>query len=127
MRILSLAALFLLPLPVHADGAVPVTLPTLPTMTQPEAVAMLDRLVTANVVSSNCPGFEVSMGEWGLLTGTADLIAAQLGLDADAYDAAFYKPAFDLLDDPATCAAKGPDVGLALDAIIAMGGKPTTD
>jgi hypothetical protein len=110
-----------------ADGAVPVTLPPLPRMGEPEFVALLDRLVVANVISSNCQGFAITDGEWGLLTGTADLIAAELGLDAAAYDAAFYGPAFDLLDDPASCAARGPDVRPVIDLLIEMGGSPVAN
>ena len=124
MRSFAFCLLALAPSILLADGAVPVTLPTLPPMAQAASVALIDRLVVANVVSSNCPGFEITDGEWGLLTGTADLIAASLGLDPAGYDAAFYGPAFDLLDDPATCATKGPDVRGAIDAVIALGGKP---
>ncbi len=126
MRALLLAAA-LAPSLALADGAVPVTLPTIPTMTQSEMVTMLDRLVVANVVSSNCPGFDLDMADWGLLTGTADLIAEKLGLDATAYDAAFYGPAFDLLDQPDTCTERGPDVVVMLDMIAKWGGRRTVD
>jgi hypothetical protein len=110
---------------VRADGAVAVTLPPLPEMSQQDKVLMLDRLVVANVISSNCQGFEISDGEWSLLVGTADLIAAELGLDPEAYDRAFYGPAFDLLDDPANCAVLGPDVGPVIEMLIGMGGTTT--
>lgn len=119
-----LVAFSLMPAAALADGAVPVTLPTVPDMAQADMVTTLDRLVVANVVSSNCAAFGVDPGEWGLLTGTADILAERLGLDAAAYDAAFYGPAFDLLDQPGTCAERGPDVEAVLGLIAEWGGKP---
>jgi len=127
MRLAALAlALALLPAAALADGAVPVTLPTLPVVDDPASYdSLLSDLVIANVISSNCPGYEITNGEWGMLTGTADMVAAAMGLSTEVYDSNYYGPAFDVLDDPNACALYGPTVRPMLDLIASWGGRPT--
>lgn len=112
-----------LPMAALADGGLTVPLPDLSGVPPAQAEALLAALVTANVVSSNCPGYAISDGEWALLTQSADRIAYDLlGLSVDDYDARFYGPAFRLLDDPATCGARGPEVRGYLRLLEDMGG-----
>lgn len=106
-----------------ADGKVFVQLPDLSSYRGEAAEGFLERVVLANVVSSNCPGYEVTEEEWSLLTDSADLLAyGQLKLSTDAYDDRFYKPAFDALDEAGTCDIEGPGVELVLAELIAHGG-----
>jgi hypothetical protein len=124
---MRLTALLLtaLPLAAQADGGLTVPLPDLSGFSGPQAEALLTALVTANVVSSNCPGFEITDGEWTLLTGSADILAeGTLGLSVDDYDDRFYLPAFALLDQPGTCEARGPEVRGLLDLLVDLGGSP---
>ena len=109
--------------PALADGKIYVQLPDLSSWKGEEAEIFLTEIVLANVVSSNCPGFEITDEEWSLLTDSADLLArGQLGLSTDDYDANYYSPAFDALDDPDTCAEAGPEVKIILDKLVDMGG-----
>ena len=109
--------------PALADGKIYVQLPDVSAWTGEDAEIILKELVLVNVVSSNCPGFEITDGEWSLLTDSADLVArGQLGLSVEAYDAQYYSPAFDALDDPATCDQAGPRVQPMLDLLVEMGG-----
>lgn len=122
MRFSLVLALCLTAGVAQADGGVTVPLPTLPPMTQGEQEHLLMQLVVANVVQSNCPGGNDDIAEWALLTGTADLIAESLGLDANAYDDRFYHPAFDMLDKPETCVREMPRVQPLIRRLIAWGG-----
>jgi hypothetical protein len=125
MRALLLACLPFagLPFAALADGGVVVPLPDLSAFSAPQAEALLEALVTANVVSSNCAAFPVTDGEWTLITQSADLLAyGTLGLSVEDYDARFYDPAFALLDDPATCAARGPEVRGLIGLLEDLGG-----
>lgn len=109
--------------PAAADGKIFVQLPDLSAYTGAQAEAFLEQVVLANVVSSNCAGFEVSEEEWSLLTDSADLLAyGQLKLSTGDYDDDFYKPAFDALDQPGTCAEKGPEVEDVLNTLVSQGG-----
>lgn len=123
-RLLAATALCLtLANPALADGKIYVQLPDLSDWKGEEAEIFLKDVVLANVVSSNCRGFEITDEEWSLLTDSADLLArGQLGLSTDDYDAGYYSPAFDALDDPDTCAEAGPEVQIILDKLVAMGG-----
>jgi hypothetical protein len=123
-RLLAATALCLtLANPALADGKIYVQLPDLSDWKGEEAEIFLKDVVLANVVSSNCPGFEITDEEWSLLTDSADLLArGQLGLSTDDYDAGYYSPAFDALDEPDTCAEAGPEVQIILDKLVAMGG-----
>lgn len=106
-----------------ADGKIFVQLPDLSAYTDQRAEAFLERVVLANVVSSNCPGYEITDKDWSLLTDSADLLAyGQLKLTTDDYDTRFYKPAFAALDEAGTCEAKGPDVEQVLSELVAQGG-----
>lgn len=108
--------------PVSADGKVYVQLPDLYSYQGAAAAALLNRLVLANVVSSNCEGFAVTDAETWLLLDTADIVAVQLGLDTDLYDGDYYRPAFAALVEEATCPTEGPKVELTLQELVAHGG-----
>lgn len=126
-RLLATTALCLaLATPALADGKIYVQLPDLTAYRGAEAEAFLAELVMANIVSSNCAGYEVTEEEWSLLTDSADLVAyGQLGLSVDDYDARYYMPAFDALDRPDTCAAEGPKVEPMLEKLVEYGGART--
>ena len=110
---------------IRADGAVPVTLPDVPAMDAFAAEKLLTDLVIANVISSNCDAYMTDMADWGLLTGTADIIAYdRLGLSVGDYEDRFYTPAFALLDLAGSCDLYGPNVAVMLDQIAAWGGLP---
>jgi hypothetical protein len=123
VRLVLALVVSLLPLPALADGKVYVQLPTLPTFAVDEAKALLEGMVLANIVSSNCPGYEVTEAEWSLLTDSADMVAyGQLGLSVDDYDALYYQPAFAALDDPDTCDTEGPAIEPMLENLVRLGG-----
>lgn len=125
MKRLTIAALLSLAVatPTLADGKVFVQLPDLSKYDDRAAESFLESVVVANVVSSNCPGYEITDAEWSLLTDSADLLAyGQLGLSTDDYDDYYYKPAFDLLDQPDTCANRGPGVESVLEELVFQGG-----
>lgn len=96
------------PVPALAEGGMRVALPDTSALPQAEAKALIVQLAEVNVITSNCPAYAVSDAEWTLITGTGDQLAAQLGLDAAAYDKQVYGPAFKLLDDPGACDRIGP-------------------
>ena len=107
----------------HADGAIAVAMPDFPDFSQAQNEEMLTALVAAIVVGMNCPGFEITDGEWSLLNGAADIIANnELGLSVDAYDAGYFSPAFALLDKPDTCDVQGPKVLPLVEFLIGLGG-----
>lgn len=109
--------------PAMADGKIYVQLPDLSSYQGKEAEDFLSQVVLANIVSSNCPGFEVTEEEWSLLTDSADILAREnLKLSTDAYDADYYQPAFAALDQPDTCAKQGPTVEPILDELVNQGG-----
>lgn len=106
-----------------ADGKIFVQLPDLTSYSGAEAEAFLERVVLANVVSSNCAGYEVTDEDWSLLTDSADLLAyGQLKLSTDDYDTNYYTPAFNALDAAGTCEEKGPDVEAVLSELVELGG-----
>ena len=106
-----------------ADGKIFVQLPDMTSYSGAEAETFLERVVLANVVSSNCAGYEVTDEDWSLLTDAADLLAyGQLKLSTDDYDTNYYTPAFDALDEAGTCAEKGPDVEVVLGELVELGG-----
>ena len=120
-----LAVALALPGAALADGGVAVPLADVSGFSDAQAEALLGALVTANVVSSNCVDWAIADGEWALVTGSADRLAYEvLGLSVDDYDARFYGPAFRLLDDPATCAARGPEVRGLIELLVDLGGSP---
>jgi hypothetical protein len=123
-RLFAVTALcFALAAPAFADGKIYVQLPDLSEWQGEEAEAFLNEVVLANIVSSNCAGFEITDEEWSLLTDSADLLArGQLGLSIDDYDAKYYSPAFDALDDPNTCGQVGPRVQSTIDLLVDLGG-----
>ena len=119
----SFVALCLSSAPAFADGKIYVQLPDLSEIGGAAAETLLMQVVLANVVSSNCAGFEVTDEEWSLLTDSADILArANLGYSVDDYDEFFYKPAFAALDKPETCAEEGPNVQPIIDQLVALGG-----
>lgn len=112
--------------PAQADGKIYVQLPDLSSYSGTAAEEFLHRLVLANVVSSNCEGYQVSEEEWSLLTDAADILARQqLRLSTAAYDDTYYDPAFDALDQPDTCEVEGPKVQPVIAELVALGGSTT--
>ncbi len=107
-----------------ASDQVTVPLPDVSGLSRDEGQALLAELANVNVITSNCPGYEITDGEWMLITGTGDKLAAQLGLDPTSYDRSFYGPAFKLLDDPGACDRIGPQARPLIERLIGMGGKP---
>lgn len=106
-----------------ADGKVYVKLPDLSSYTGHRAEEFLGQVVLANVISSNCTGFEVTDADWSLLTDSADILAyGQLKLGVDDYDSTFYKPAFDALDESGACERHGPEVEQVLSELVSLGG-----
>ncbi|MCB1346965.1 MAG: hypothetical protein H6900_04745 [Rhodobacter sp.] len=126
MKPLLVLALTLLAASAWADGGVTVPLPRIPPLPTGEQEHLLMQLVTANVVSENCPGHGLTPEEFALVTGSADLVAAALGvLDSNAYDDRFYRPAFAMLDKPDTCDREGPRIRPLINQLIAWGGSLT--
>lgn len=111
--------------PALADGGLTVQLPDVSSLSESEATSLIAELATVNVITSNCPDYEISNGEWTLITGTGDRLAARLGLDAATYDRRFYGPAFKLLDDPESCDRIGPTARPLIKRLIGMGGGTT--
>ena len=108
-----------------ADGAITVQLPDVSGLSDTEAKSLIAELANVNVITSNCPAYPVTDGEWTLITGTGDRLAARLGLDARAYDQTYYGPAFRLLDDPGACDRIGPQAKPLIARLKAMGGDTT--
>ena len=108
-----------------ADGGMTVPLPDTSGLSPDQARGLIAELAQVNVITSNCPGYPVSDAEWTLIAGTGDKLAAQLGLDASAYDKQFYGPAFKLLDDPGACDRIGPRAQALIARLKAMGGATT--
>ena len=108
-----------------ADGGMTVQLPDVSGLDRAQAKALIAELANVNVITSNCPAYAISDGEWTLITGTGDLLAAQLGLDAADYDRSYYGPAFKLLDDPGACDRIGPTARPLIQRLIGMGGGTT--
>lgn len=105
-----------------ADGGVTVKLPDVSALPKAQAQALIAELARVNVITSNCPGYEITDGEWTLITGTGDKLAARLGLDPASYDQTYYGPAFRLLDDPASCDRIGPTARPLIQRLVGMGG-----
>lgn len=119
----SVATILLLAGPALADGKIYVKLPDLSGIGGAEAETFLNEVVLANVVSSNCAGYEITEEEWSLLTDSADILAyEQLRLSVDNYDANYYGPAFDAIDRPETCEQVGPGVQSTIDRLVELGG-----
>ena len=108
--------------PALADGGVTVQLPDPSQIASAASPDFLMQLVLANVVGMNCPGYALTDGEWALITGTADGVAAALQIDTGAYDDQFYGPAFAALDQPGTCDTEGPRIAPLIQRLKTMGG-----
>lgn len=104
-----------------------VPLPDVSALSDDQARELTRELAEANVISENCPDYTINDGEWQLLNGTSDALTAQLGLDPLAYDREFFRPAFNLLDDPAACDTRGPEVAQLIERLVAMGGDTQPD
>lgn len=109
-------------IPVRADTKVAVPLPDLSGISEDDAERLLAALAQINVITSNCPDYRISDGEWMLLTGTGDMLAARLGIDPATYDRRYYGPAFRMMEDPGACDRIGPRARPIIDDLIAMGG-----
>lgn len=107
---------------VLADGGITVKLPDISGLSKADAKALIAELAKVNVITSNCPGYDITDGEWMLITGTGDKLAARLGLDPAAYDQSYYGPAFKLLDDANSCDEIGPRARPLIDRLVGMGG-----
>ncbi|MFV0300298.1 MAG: hypothetical protein ACK5IP_05365 [Paracoccus sp. (in: a-proteobacteria)] len=105
-----------------AEDRLSVPLPDISGLTASEAEALTRELAEVNVITSNCPDYQVSDGAWTLMTGTSDLLAAKLGMDPGDYDRTYYGPAFALLDDPSSCGRIGPRAGPLIQRLVSMGG-----
>lgn len=105
-----------------AAGGITVQLPDVSNLPEAEAKSLIAELAQVNVITSNCPDYAITDGEWTLITGTGDRLAARLGLDAASYDRSYYGPAFKLLDDPGACDRIGPTAGPLIQRLIDMGG-----
>lgn len=123
--IMAAAALALSAGMALADGGVTVQLPDLSGLDDAQARSLIAQLAQVNVITANCPGYEISSGEWTLITGTGDRLAARLGLDATSYDRQYYAPAFKALDDPGACDRIGPSAGPLIRELVRMGGGTT--
>lgn len=110
-------------LPVAANDRVTVPLPDISGLSKSEGQALLAELANVNVITSNCANYRISVGEWMLITGTGDKLAARLGLDPTTYDRNYYGPAFKLLDDPSACDRIGPKARPLLERLVKMGGR----
>jgi len=109
--------------PALADGKIYVQLPDLSAYHGEAAEDFLTEIVMANVVSSNCAGYEITEEEWSLLTDSADILArGQLGLSVGDYDDRYYSPAFDALDEADTCSTYGPHVATVINTLVGLGG-----
>ena len=105
-----------------ADGGMTVPLPDTSGLAADEARALITEVAQVNVITSNCPDYAISDGEWTLITGSGDRLAARLGLDAAGYERTYYGPAFKLLDDPGACDRIGPTAKPMIQRLIGMGG-----
>lgn len=105
-----------------AEDRLAVPLPDISGLSESEAEALTRELAEVNVITSNCADYPVTDGEWTLMTGTSDLLAAKLGMDPGDYDRAYYGPAFALLDDPSSCGRIGPKAEPLIDRLVSMGG-----
>ena len=109
----------------RADGGVTVRMPDVSGLDDDQARALLTDLARINVITSNCPAYQISNGAWTLITGTGDVLATRLGLDARSYDQIYYGPAFRLLEDPGACDRIGPTARPMIQRLIQMGGGTT--
>ncbi|RJE81015.1 hypothetical protein [Paracoccus sp. JM45] len=99
-----------------------VPLPDISGLDDAQAKDLARELAQANVITSNCPEYDVSDGAWQLMTGTTDSLTAKLGLDPITYDREYFRPAFSVMEDADACQTLGPDVQGTVDRLIAMGG-----
>ncbi len=105
-----------------AGGGVTVQLPDVSGLSETEAKSLIAELAQVNVITSNCPDYAISDGEWTLITGTGDRLAGRLDLDAAGYERAYFAPAFKLLDDPGACDRIGPEAKPLIQRLKTMGG-----
>lgn len=105
-----------------AGGGVTVQLPDVSGLSEAEAKSLIAELAQVNVITSNCPDYAISDGEWTLITGTGDRLAARLGLDAAGYERSYFAPAFKLLDDAGACDRVGPGAKPLIGRLKSMGG-----
>ncbi len=107
---------------LRAEDRLSVPLPDISALNKSQAVALTKRLAEVNVITSNCKDYPITDGEWTLITGTSDLLAAKLGMDPALYERTYYGPAFELLDDPSACDRIGPQAVPLIAELKAMGG-----
>lgn len=105
-----------------AQGGMTVRLPDVSDMSRAEAEGLMHELAEINVITSNCPGFGITEGEWTLITATGDRLATMLGIDPSTYDRDYYGPAFALLNDPTACDRIGPQARPLIRRLVRLGG-----
>lgn len=110
---------------VGAAGRVTVALPDVSGLARNDAESLARQVAEADVITSNCDDYPISDGEWTLLAGTGDKLAALLGMDPASYERDYYTPAFALLSDPASCDRIGPTAKPLIQRLIGMGGGTT--
>lgn len=122
-RVLTAVVLCLgLTAPALADGKIYVQLPDLSSYKGQRGEDFLYQVLLANIVASNCVGYEITEEEWSLLVDSADLLSYELGLSTDDYVANYETPAFTALDEPGTCENFGPNVQPVIDELVSLGG-----
>lgn len=99
-----------------------VPLPDVSGLDDAQAQDLMRELAQMNVITSECPDHDVSDPEWQLMTDTTDALMARLGIDAITYDREYFRPAFSLMDDPASCDTLGPQAPALIERLEAMGG-----
>jgi hypothetical protein len=122
MNRLILVAMILCPGLAAADGGPIAIYPNLSEVPFAKQPALLTRIVNAVVIGQSCPDFELSAGEYALLNGSADILAASLGLSVEEHDAEYWQPAFNMRDADGICLTEGPKIAPLVGLLITMGG-----
>lgn len=99
-----------------------VPLPDVSGLDDAQAQDLLRDLAQMNVITSECPDHDVTDPEWQLMTDTTDALMGRLGIDAITYDREYFRPAFNLMDDPASCDRLGPEAPALIARLEEMGG-----
>jgi len=99
-----------------------VPLPDVSQLDDAQAQQLMRELAQMNVITSECPDHDVTDPEWQLMTDTTDALMGRLGIDAITYDREYFRPAFNLMDDPASCDTLGPQAPALIARLEQMGG-----
>lgn len=82
----------------------------------------LHRLILANLVASNCNGAGLTKGDAGLLGGTAQTVAEQMGVGGEQYFSEYIHPAMMKLMVPDRCEKYGGDARKSVEMLKRIGG-----